>query len=344
MKRVFVIAEAGVNHNGRLDWALDLVRAAAQAGADAVKFQTFKADQLAAVGTKTVEYQASSTGAQDQHEMLKRLELSEDDHWRIAEEAAACGIEFMSTAFDSASAQFLRKLGIRRIKVPSGEVPNHPFLRELARSGLPIILSTGMADLEEVRDAVAVIEEVQAEVSPDFEQSERLVVLHCTSAYPAPIADTNLAAMQTLARALDVEVGYSDHSTGTLLAPVAVGMGAKVIEKHFTLDRSLPGPDHAASLEPQELRRMIEAIRAVELAVGDGIKAPQPSELEARRLVRRGIKASRDLAAGSCLSEDAILLLRPATGIAPKDLPQVIGRRLARSLRQGEAIEWPDLT
>jgi N,N'-diacetyllegionaminate synthase len=344
MAPVFVIAEAGVNHNGRLDLALELVRVAARAGADAVKFQTFKADQLAAAGAKTVAYQARSTGADDQHAMLKALELSEAGHERLVEETQALGIEFMSTAFDLESARFLHRLGIKRVKVPSGEITNHPFLRELAGTGLPVLLSTGMADLDEVREAVAVVNEVQAEAAAHLPRSERLCVLHCTSAYPTPPEDANLSAIQTLARELDVPVGFSDHTTGILLAPVAVALGARVIEKHFTLDRNMPGPDHAASLEPDELKSMIEAIRAVELAKGDGVKQPRPSELEARQLVRRGLKAAADLPANHVIKAEDVLLLRPVTGIAPKELPQAMGRRLKRSLRRGEAIEWADLS
>jgi N,N'-diacetyllegionaminate synthase len=339
----FIIAEAGVNHNGDLDKALELVRIAADAGADAVKYQTFSADQLIAPGTETVGYQKAATGETDQHQLLNALELSRDAWERIVEEARRCKIEFMSTAFDHASADYLVELGIRRVKVPSGEITNQPFLKHLARAGLPVILSTGMADLDEIREAVAVVEGVQREVLPGTPRAERLVVLQCTSAYPTPLEDANLAAMTTIARELDVPIGLSDHTVGTLLAPVAVGMGARVIEKHFTLDRSLPGPDHAASLEPDELKTMVRNIRAVEAALGDGVKTPRPSEIETRALARRGIKAARDLAPGETITAADIAILRPQTGLAPAQFDALLGRTVRRARKTGEPLQWTDV-
>jgi N,N'-diacetyllegionaminate synthase len=337
--KTFVIAEAGVNHNGRLDLALALVERAAEAGADAVKFQTFTADTLVAKGTATVAYQNRS-GHADQHEMIRSLELSHEAHGALAHRARELGIEFMSTAFDAASADYLVRLGVRRVKVPSGEVTNLPFLRHLAGYGLPVILSTGMADLDEVGTAVETIREAQRGLAPS---PDNLTVLHCTSAYPTPDEDVNLSAMVTIARAFSVPVGYSDHTFGTFVSPVAVALGARVIEKHVTLDRSLPGPDHSASLEPGELKAMIADIRRVELLVGDGVKAARPSELEARQLVRRGLKAARPLPAGHVIRESDIAILRPAEGIAPGEYEKVVGRRLATAVSEGSALTWEAL-
>lgn len=336
--RTFVVAEIGVNHDGNLDMALRLVEAAARAGAHAAKFQTFNADALAARNTAAVAYQKAS-GAEDQHSMLQRLELGEAEHRALARHCAGLGLEFMSTAFDSHSLDMLCGIGIRRIKVPSGEVTNIPYLRDCARRGLPILLSTGMADLAEVRRAVEVLRDAMPRAMQADADTPPLVVLHCTSAYPTEFADANLRAMQTMARELDVPVGYSDHTPGTFVPPVAVAMGATVIEKHLTLDRTMKGPDHAASIEPDEFEAMVLAIRDVELLLGDGVKKPRAAEQEARALVRRGLKAARDLPAGTHLTEGDVVLLRPATGLAPELLPTVPGRRLNRPLAAGDPIE-----
>lgn len=339
----FVIAEIGVNHNGDVDRALELVTVAADAGAQAAKFQSFRAEALAAPGTATVAYQKAA-GGDDQFTMLKGLELSVDGHRAVAQRCRELGIEFMSTAFDSGSLDLLCDIGIRRIKVPSGEVTNFPYLRDCARRGLPIILSTGMADLEEVREAVAFLRGTMAPmVREDPFGLPDLTVLHCTSAYPTPFADVNLAAMTTMARELDVAVGYSDHTAGIFVPPIAAALGARVIEKHVTLDRGLPGPDHAASIEPDELNAMIKAIADAELLVGDGIKAARPAEMEAKALVRRGLKAARDLAAGTVLGEADLAVLRPATGLAPKFLDSAVGKRLVRDLPAGAPIEAADI-
>ena len=277
--KTFVIAEIGVNHNGKLDLALKLVEAAAAAGAQAAKFQTFKADAVTARNTSTVAYQSERAGAQDQHSMLKDLEFGEEDHRKIAARCSELGIEFMSTAFDAASLDMLCDIGIRRIKIPSGEVTNTPYIKDCARRGLPLILSTGMADLEEVRRAVSVIGETfPGPASEDPYGLPDLTVLHCTSAYPTDFADVNLAAMTTMAAQLGVAVGYSDHTQGIFVPPIAVALGARVIEKHITLDRSMPGPDHSASIEPDELKAMMAAIADVEALIGDGMKAPRPAK------------------------------------------------------------------
>lgn len=337
--KTFVIAEIGVNHNGRLDLALKLVEAAAAAGADAAKFQTFRADAITARNTATVAYQKSS-GADDQHAMLKALELGAQEHAALADRCRALGIEFMSTAFDSQSLDLLCELGIRRIKVPSGEVNNTPYLRDCARRSLPVVLSTGMADLAEVEAAVAVLRAEMAALPAEDEKGQPpLIILHCTSAYPAALPDVNLSAMQTMASALGVPVGYSDHTEGIFVSPVAVALGARLIEKHLTLDRTMQGPDHAASVEPDEFATMTARIRNAESMLGNGVKAPRPAEMEARALVRRGLKAARDLPAGTVLAPDDIAIMRPATGLAPEFYERTAGRRLRVERKAGEPLD-----
>lgn len=342
--RTFVIAEIGVNHNGSLELALQLVEAAAAAGAHAAKFQTFRADAVTARNAATVAYQKAAADADDQHSMLKALELGPDEHRAVARRCEELGIEFMSTAFDKESLDLLCEIGIRRIKVPSGEVTNTPYLEDCGRRGLPIILSTGMADLEEVRYAVSVLREAMPpQRRPDPAGLPALTVLHCTSAYPTAFEDVNLRAMAAMARELGVEIGYSDHTQGIFVPPVAVALGARVIEKHVTLDRTLPGPDHRASIEPGELKAMIQAIADAERLLGDGVKAARPAEMEARALVRRGLKAARDLPAGAVLTEADVFVLRPATGMAPVHFRSAIGRRLAAPLAAGDPIEHEHL-
>ncbi len=337
--KTFVTAEIGVNHNGSLDLALKLIEEAAKAGAQAAKFQSFTADTIVTPNTDTVGYQKAS-GAEDQHAMLRALELSDEDHRLLAAHCEACGIEFMSTAFDRRSLDLLCDIGVKRIKIPSGEITNIPYLQDCASRGLPIILSTGMADLEEVKEAAALISQVQ--LNRDIAHPA-LTVLHCTSAYPTDVDDVNLLAMQTLARELGLPVGYSDHTDGVFAAPIAVALGARVIEKHVTLDRTMNGPDHAASIEPHELANMITAIDTVETLLGDGVKQPRPSEFEARRLVRRGLKAARPLPAGTILTAGDVSVLRPATGLVPKYYATVVGSRTTRELGLGEPIELSDL-
>ena len=338
--KTFVIAEIGVNHNGKLALALELVEKAANAGAHAAKFQTFKADSITAKNTATVAYQQVS-GAQDQHAMLKDLELSEADHKAVAARCRDLGIEFMSTAFDTASLDMLCDIGIRRIKIPSGEVNNEPYLEDCARRGLPIILSTGMANLAEVQRAVEVVTAgTPADLPKDPAGLPPLVVLHCTSAYPSPFKDVNLRAMATMARELGVPVGYSDHTAGILVPPIAVAMGAIVIEKHITLDRAMPGPDHSASIEPYELSDMMQAIANTETLLGDGTKQVRPIEEEARRLVRRGLKAARAMPAGEVLSLSDIAILRPATGLSPEYYKSLVGRRLSKAVAPGDPLDY----
>ena len=339
----FIIAEAGVNHNGDADLAIKLVEVAAQSGADAVKFQTFSADKLTRRGAEKAEYQKKSTGDGDQYDMLKALEMSDDLHRRLVALSHELGIEFMSTAFDEDALDLLVALGIRRIKVPSGEITNTPFLRHMAAKNLPLIVSTGMASLEEVQQAVAVIAETRAQLGLQLPLSEVVTILHCTSNYPAAASDVNLNAMLTMGRETGLPIGYSDHTLGVAVSTAAVALGATVIEKHFTLDKALPGPDHGASLDPVELGVMVRAIRDIEVALGDGVKAPTASEIPVRLLVRRSVTAARDIAAGQVIVPEDLILLRPGDGIPPAQLESLHGRVAAQAIKTGQTITWPDL-
>jgi N,N'-diacetyllegionaminate synthase len=341
--KTFIIAEAGVNHNGDEKMALALVEAAAKSGADAVKFQTFSADKVVRKGAETAEYQKQATGESDQHAMLKSLEMSETLHRRLFDHCTQLGIEFMSTAFDEDALDFLIALGVKRIKVPSGEITNLPFLRHMASKGLPLIVSSGMAELNEVVAAVDTIRETRKVQGFAEPLAEMVTILHCTSNYPADNADVNLRAMATIARATGLPVGYSDHTLGLAVSTGAVALGATVIEKHFTLDSELPGPDHKASLEPHQLTSLVRQIRDVEVALGSDIKAPTASELPVRDLVRRSVTTVRSVAAGAVIGRDDITLLRPGTGIPPIDLDKVIGRKSARNISAGETLNWSDI-
>lgn len=343
MSNVFIIAEAGVNHNGSEELALQLVEVAAKAGADAVKFQTFKAESLVAQGTATAEYQKQQTGCDDQFAMLKGLEMSVQMHEKVLARCEALGIEFMSTPFDLDAADFLIGLGMTRLKVPSGELTNLPFIRRLAAFNQPMILSTGMATLEEVGDAIKAIRTVRQAEGFSEPLERMLTILHCTSNYPAKDADVNLRAMQTLADTYQLPVGYSDHTSGIVVSVAAVAMGAQVIEKHFTLDVNLPGPDHKASLTPEELTQMVADIRRIEACLGDGIKAPQAAELPVRELVRRSLVLVEDKPAGAVLSEQDFVLLRPGSGIAPKEIENVVGRSLRVAKKAGSVLQWDDI-
>ena len=341
--KTLIIAEAGVNHNGDEALALALVDRAADCGADIVKFQTFKADKLVRKGAAKAEYQQRTTGGGDQHSMLRSLELSDELHRKLLERCAARGIEFMSTAFDEDSADFLVGLGMGRLKIPSGELTNHPFLAHLAAKNLPIILSTGMSTLDEVREATAVIAAERARRGFSAPLGEMLTILHCTSNYPTRLEDVNLRVIPMLIEALGLPVGYSDHTEGILIPVAAVAAGAVVIEKHFTLDRGLPGPDHTASIEPGELAEMLDRVRQIERALGVADKQPMASEIPVRDLVRRSVTLIRPLAAGATLSREDLALLRPGDGIPPRDLERVIGRRVAHALAEGTTLQWSDL-
>jgi len=344
MSRTFVIAEAGVNHNGCESTALQLVDIAAECGADAIKFQTFTADRLVVKGTSKVSYQLSGTQTGDQHSMLSALQLTKDTHLRLYERCASCGIEFMSTPFDENAVDFLVSLGMKRIKIPSGEITNHPFLAYLASFDLPLILSTGMSTLNEIAEATSVITNARKAAGHNRPIHQILTILHCTSNYPALLHDVHLSAMQTIAKTLDLPVGYSDHTATLSVSTAAVALGASVIEKHFTIDKKMAGPDHKASLEPWELAAMIKQIREVEVALGYPDKKPTDSELPVRDLVRRSIISRRDLLAGQVLGHDDICFLRPGFGIPPSKLDSILGRTLKRSINSGTFLEWSDLS
>jgi N-acetylneuraminate synthase len=335
MSHVFVIAEAGVNHNGSLDLALKLVDAAKSSGADAVKFQTFRADLLATRSAHKAAYQERTTAnSESQFQMLQRLELDEAAHRCLIEHCREVGIQFLSSPFDAQSADLLDAMDLPLYKIPSGEITNLPFLEHLARKGRPLILSTGMSTLGEVEEAVELLKTAGA---------TELTLLHCVTEYPAPYADVNLRAMLTLKMAFGLPVGYSDHTPGIEIAIAAVALGAEVIEKHFTLDRSLPGPDHAASLEPGELQQMVTAIRHVEAALGNGIKAPAACELPNISVARKSLVALRPLPAGHRLTAGDLDIKRPGNGLAPKMIPALIGRTLRAGLDKDEVITWDHL-
>lgn len=340
---VFIIAEAGVNHNGDADRALAMVDAAAAAGADAVKFQTFSADKLAAPGAEKAEYQKRETGDGDQHAMLKALEMSDDLHRRLIARCIDQGVEFMSTPFDDEAADLLDELGMARIKVPSGEIVNHPFLKHLAAKNRPMIVSTGMATMQEIEEALVVIGAARAAHGFTAPMTEMVTVLHCTSNYPAAAADVNLRAMRTIGDVTGHPIGYSDHTLGLAVSTAAVALGATVIEKHFTLDRTLPGPDHSASLTVPELTGLIRQIRDVEAALGSPVKAPTDVELPVRAVVRRSVMARRSLPAGHALSADDLILLRPASGIEPKHFDALSGRVLSAPVEAGQPLTWDHL-
>lgn len=336
-RHVYVIAEAGVNHNGSLETAVQLVRAAKNAGADAVKFQAFRADALASPRARKAEYQVRATGKeQSQLEMLRSLEFGEEEHRAVFALGREVGIDVLSSAFDLEALSMLARLGITRFKVPSGEITNLPYLRAVALAAAQgagqIILSTGMADLAEVEAALEVLE--LAGVARDA-----ITLLQCTTDYPAPVADVNLLAMVAMSDAFDVAVGYSDHTEGIAIPTAAVALGASVIEKHLTLDRGLPGPDHKASLEPHEFGRMVNAIREVEAALGDGVKRPVAAELANRDIVRKSIVAARPIAKGERFSEENLTTRRPGTGVSPMRWDDMLGAAAPRAFAADEEVE-----
>jgi N,N'-diacetyllegionaminate synthase len=330
---VYLVAEAGVNHDGDVDRAFELVDAAAEAGADAVKFQIFDADRLVARGAPKAAYQENGS-SETQDEMLRRLQLDRPAFERIAERAQSRGIALIASPFDDTSVDVLVELGAPAIKIASPDLVNLPLVAYAASKGQPLLLSTGMADLEETRTAVEVARAAGA---------REIVVLHCVSAYPARAEDANLAAMATLASELGVPVGFSDHTLGTTVAIAAAALGACMIEKHFTLDRSALGPDHAASLEPQELSDLVVALRTAASAIGDGVKRPVEAELENMPVVRRSVAVSVDLPAGSVLTRSALVALRPGTGIPARRLEELVGRTLVRDVERFQLLAPEDL-
>lgn len=326
----FIIAEVGVSHNGDVRLARQMVKLAARVGADAVKFQSFKADRLASPSTPKAEYQMRTTESKEsQLEMLRRLELSPGAHRELMNYCRQRDILFMSSPFDEESANFLAELPIEVFKIPSGEITNLPFLMHVARKGKPMIVSTGMSNLSEVEVAVRTIENVG---------NRDLVLLQCVSNYPADPAEANLRAMHTMAAAFDFPVGYSDHTLGIEVALAAVALGACVIEKHFTLDRTLPGPDHQASLEPDELEALVKGIRIVEAALGHGRKEPADSERQTAAVARKSIVAARNIPAGTTLTEELTAIKRPGTGLPPCMLAQVVGRVATTDIPAGRLL------
>ena len=322
-----VMAEAGVNHNGSLDMALRLVEAAADAGADVVKFQTFKSEQVVTPLAPKAEYQAQNTGnSESQLEMIKALELPDEAFHTIQAHCRTNGILFLSTPFDDGSADLLEKMGVVAFKVPSGEITNFPLLTHIARKQKPLIVSTGMSNLDEVAAAIDVIHATG---------NQDLILLHCTSNYPAAPGSVNLRAMKTLETPFIVPTGYSDHTEGIAISLAAAALGACVIEKHFTLDRSLPGPDHRASLEPDELRAMVRGVRDVQAALGDGVKIPPAEELSTAAVARRSLVAAQNLQAGTVLSENMVAIRRPGTGLPPSQLSRLLGRTLNQDVAAG---------
>lgn len=339
LKKVLIIAEAGVNHNGDIQKAIELIDVAAAAEVDIVKFQTFKAEKIVSKEAKKANYQSRNISDNDdsQFSMLKSLELSEEDHAILIKECEKREIQFLSTAFDVDGIDFLDDLGMSFFKSPSGEITNYPYLKRLAEKGKPVILSTGMADMREVKDAVEVLLKYGL-------AKKDITVLHCNTEYPTPMEDVNLKAMNTIAREMEVQVGYSDHTLGIEVPVAAVALGARVIEKHFTLDRNLPGPDHRASLEPDELKEMVKAIRNVEKAIaGDGLKKPSESESKNKKVVRKSLHASQTMKKGHIIVENDLIPLRPANGISPMDITEVIGRKLKSDISAFEILNWSDL-
>lgn len=326
-----VIAEAGVNHNGSIDAALQLVDVAADAGADAVKFQTFRASRLATRDAPKAAYQQQTTGnAETQFEMLQRLELSPEDHRRIIDRCRHHGLLFLSTPFDEECADLLDQLGVELFKIPSGEITNLPFLAHVARKQKPLIVSTGMSTLAEVEAAVNTLEQAGQR---DF------ILLHCVSNYPADPASVNLRAMLSLQAAFQTPVGYSDHTLGTDIATAAVALGACVVEKHFTLDRTLPGPDHQASLEPSELQTLVASIRRVEAALGDGRKRPVASEADTADVARKSLVAATDIPAGAVLTRQHIAVKRPGTGLPPAMCEHLLHRQARQHIPAGTLLK-----
>jgi len=330
--RVLIIAEAGVNHNGDIDIAKELIKGAAKAGADIVKFQTFKAENLVTRSAARAQYQIETIGGNEsQYDMLKKLEMSDKMHKSLLAYASDVGIKFLSTGFDIASLDYLRSLGQSIFKIPSGEITNLPYLRHVGGFDKHVILSTGMANMSEVADAINVIERSGT-------KKNKITVLHCTSEYPAPMSEVNLLAMKAIAKELSVAVGYSDHTLGIEIPIAAVAMGAIVIEKHFTLDKSMTGPDHRASLNLAELHSMISAIRNIELAMGDGIKRPSESEQKNKYSIRKSIVAKRYIAKGEKFTIDNIDAKRPGSGISPMEWDSLIGTTAMHEFKEDEAI------
>jgi N,N'-diacetyllegionaminate synthase len=337
ISHTLIIAEAGVNHNGDIAIALRLIDEAAAAGADAVKFQSFFTDQLVVVGARKAAYQTKTGEAgETQYGLLKRLELSPGDQRRLSDHCREKKILFMSSPFDLESIDLLSELGVAILKIPSGEITNLPYLRKIGALKKKIILSTGMATLEEIRTAMEILIDRGT-------AKEDITILHCNTEYPTPMADVNLSAMLTIKKSLDVAVGYSDHTLGIEIPIAAVALGAAVIEKHFTLDKNMPGPDHASSLDPSGLKAMVCAIRNIEKALGDGVKKPSPSEGKNMAVARKSIVARRGISKGERFTAENITVKRPGDGLSPMMWDSVIGKKAARDFKENERIDLSNL-
>ena len=338
-KQVIIIAEAGVNHNGDINIAKSLIDVAADAGVDYVKFQTFKTEKIVSPSAKKAAYQAKNIGDNDdsQFQMLKNLELSHESHLILRGYAEGQNIKFFSTAFDVEGVHYLNELGLDMFKIPSGEITNYPYLRAIAQMNKPIILSTGMANLGEIEDALTILTQYGA-------SRDNITVLHCNTEYPTPMEDVNLKAMITIGQAFGVQIGYSDHTLGIEVPTAAVALGANVIEKHFTLDRNMAGPDHKASLEPQELKDMVSAIRNIEKAIGgSGRKEASPSEEKNKTIARKSIHFAQDMKKGSTITENDVIPLRPGDGISAIYWKGVIGRTLLEDKAAFTKLSWRDI-
>ena len=340
MSKVIIIAEAGVNHNGDIATAKQLIDVAAYAEVDYVKFQTFKADTIVSPSAKKADYQSINTGdsEQSQYEMLKQLELGESDHDELIAYCELKNIQFLSSAFDVEGVTYLNNLGLDIFKVPSGEITNFPYLKAIAQTKKSVILSTGMASMKDIESAMNVLLNFGT-------KKEQLTILHCNTEYPTPMQDVNLHAMNSIKAQFGVQVGYSDHTLGIEVSIAAVALGAKVIEKHFTLDNTLPGPDHMASLEPDALKAMVLAIRNIEEAIsGDGKKQPSASEQKNIHIARKSIHLLNDVSTGAVISETDMISLRPGDGISPMEWQKVIGKTAVRDLMKFDKLNWTDLS
>lgn len=332
MNRTLIIAEAGVNHNGNIDMALQLIEKAADAGVDYVKFQTFKSEKLVSKHATKAEYQKTATSGEDsQLKMLQQLELSYEDHHRLIKHCNKYGIRFLSTAFDLDSIEFLHSLNLDLWKIPSGEITNLPYLRRIAQKGSRVIMSTGMCTPEDIEAALNVL-------TSNGTPLENITLLHCNTEYPTPWSDVNLRAMDNISKRFNVAVGYSDHTQGIEVPIAAVALGATVIEKHFTLDNNLPGPDHRASLEPQQLKAMVDAIRHIELSLGNGVKQISASEQKNIIIARKSIVAATHIKKGDSFTEDNITVKRPGGGISPMKWDEIIGTTASRDYIPDEMI------
>ena len=337
MKPVLIIAEAGVNHNGDFNIAKALIDAASLAEVDIVKFQTYKTENLVSRQAKQASYQQKNTKTEGQFAMLKKLELPEDWHHKLKAYAETKGVQFLSTGFDHDSLDFLNSMGPSFFKIPSGEISNKPYLEHVAAFKKPIVLSTGMSNMEEIAAAISVL-------ANNGISKEQLCILHCNTEYPTPFEDVNLKAMCSIQNHFNVEVGYSDHTLGIEVAVAAVALGAKVIEKHFTISRAMEGPDHAASLEPDELKEMVKSIRNIEKALsGNGIKAPSPSELKNKTAARKSIHINTALNTNDCVERHHLDIKRPGDGINPMQIDEVVGKKIKTDLQADSKLKWEDL-